>query len=217
MSGEQLAMLFNPFQQADASSTRRYGGTGLGLAISKQILDLMGGEIRVISEPGVGTTVEFRLPYIPSGRLAVPPANQPDAALPAGAGSLAGLSILVVDDDSANQAILEENLTLDGARVTLAGDGLTAVERVRQDGPAAYDIVLMDIQMPGIDGYEAARQILALAPGLPIIAQTAHAFAEEREKCRAAGMVGHIAKPIDQQELRQVLQRHRPAQNPPPV
>ncbi|UCV07624.1 ATP-binding protein [Dechloromonas denitrificans] len=217
MSGEQLAMLFNPFQQADASSTRRYGGTGLGLAISKQILDLMGGEIRVISEPGVGTTVEFRLPYIPSGRLAVPPADQSDAAPPAGAGSLAGLSILVVDDDSANQAILEENLTLDGARVTLAGDGLAAVERVRQDGPAAYDIVLMDIQMPGIDGYEAARQILALAPGLPIIAQTAHAFAEEREKCRTAGMVGHIAKPIDQQELRQVLQRHRPAQNPPPV
>ncbi len=217
MSGEQLAALFNPFQQADASSTRRYGGTGLGLAISKQILDLMGGDIRVISEPGVGTTVEFRLPYIPSGRLTSSPADRPDAAPPADTWSLAGLSVLVADDDSANQAILEENLTLDGARVTLVGDGLAAVERVRQDGPAAYDIVLMDIQMPGIDGYEAARRILALAPGLPIIAQTAHAFTEEREKCRAAGMVGHIAKPIDQQELRELLHRHRPAKNPPPA
>jgi CheY-like chemotaxis protein len=114
---------------------------------------------------------------------------------------LAGVSILLAEDDPINQMMLEANLTEDGARLVMVGDGKDAVERVISDGPGAFDIVLMDIQMPVMDGYEATRRILELAPGLPIIGQTAHAFDEERDKCLAAGMLAHIAKPIDPQAL----------------
>jgi PAS domain S-box-containing protein len=188
----QLDDLFNPFQQADGSITRRFGGTGLGLAISKRILELMGGDILVHSQPGVGSTFEFRLPYVAPGAARQPeflPRVRSDQPL-------AGLSILVAEDDPMNQMVLEDNLVEDGARVVLVGDGQAAVERIVADGRSAYDIVLMDIQMPEMDGYEATRRILALAPGLPIIGQTAHAFREERDKCLAAGMVGHLAKPV---------------------
>jgi PAS domain S-box-containing protein len=211
MSEEQLGYIFNPFQQADGSTTRRFGGTGLGLAICKRILELMQGEIRVESRPGVGSRFEFRLPYVEpianaSNVVAAPPlAPAVTATMPAR--PLAGLSILVAEDDPVNQMILDVNLSEDGARVAIVGDGGTAVERIVHDGPGAYDIVLMDIQMPGMDGYEAARRILALAPALPIVGQTAHAFGEDRDKCFAAGMVGHIAKPIDPAVLVQLVLR----------
>jgi len=211
MNESQLAELFNPFQQADASATRRFGGTGLGLAISKRIVELMQGEISVHSQPEVGTRVEVRLPYTP----ALAPASRPVSAAehpPARREQpLAGLSILVAEDEVINQSILEENLREDGARVVMVGDGRQAVERIARDGRDAYDIVLMDVQMPEMDGYEACRQILAMAPDLPIIAQTAHAFSEEREKCLAAGMVGHLTKPIDTAALQELVRRHVPA------
>ncbi|MBN8437522.1 MAG: response regulator [Candidatus Accumulibacter sp.] len=114
---------------------------------------------------------------------------------------LAGLSILLVEDDPINQMMLEVNLEDDGARLVIVGDGASAVERIIADGPKAYDVVLMDIQMPVMDGYQAARRILELAPELPIIGQTAHAFDEDRDKCLATGIAGHIAKPIDPQAL----------------
>jgi CheY-like chemotaxis protein len=104
--------------------------------------------------------------------------------------------------------LLEEHLLEGGARVILVGNGREAVERILRDGRTAYDMVLMDIQMPEMDGYEATRRIAELAPDLPIIAQTAHAFSEEREKCLAAGMVGHLAKPIDPNELLRVVLEH---------
>jgi CheY-like chemotaxis protein len=201
MSEEQLAFVFNPFQQADGSITRKFGGTGLGLAICKRLVELMKGEIRVESKPGAGSCFEVRLPY-------VPPAAHEANSVPGDSGAeilpekpLAGVSILLAEDDPINQMMLEANLVEDGARLVMVGDGKDAVERVISDGPGAFDIVLMDIQMPVMDGYEATRRILELAPGLPIIGQTAHAFDEERDKCLAAGMLAHIAKPIDPQAL----------------
>ena len=107
----------------------------------------------------------------------------------------------MAEDEPINQMILADNLAEDGANVVMVGNGQEALDRIVADGAEAYDIVLMDLQMPAMDGYEATRRILALAPDLPIVAQTAHALEEEREKCRAAGMAGHIAKPIDPDEL----------------
>jgi len=204
MTADQLGYVFNPFQQADGSTTRKFGGTGLGLAICKRLLELMHGEIRVQSSPGAGSLFQARLPYVPPSLQYHAP-QAPPAALPAK--PLAGLSILVAEDDEINQMVLEVNLSDDGASLVVVGDGAAAVERVRVDGPTAYDVVLMDIQMPVMDGFEATRRILELAPGLPVIGQTAHAFEEDRNRCLAAGMAGFIAKPIDPQELtRLVLQ-----------
>ncbi len=205
MDAGQLAVLFNPFQQADASASRRFGGSGLGLAISRRILDLMGGDIRVDSQPGVGTVVEFDLPCVVHG-VAGQADGEVVAALEPAVRRLAGLSVLVADDESINRLVLEAYLTEHGARSVMAADGREALERVVADGSAAFDVVLMDIQMPEMDGYEATRRIHAIAPDLPVIAQTAHAFSEEREKCLAAGMVGHLAKPVDIDELVAVLQ-----------
>ena len=197
MTEEQLGYVFNPFQQADSSSTRRFGGTGLGLAICKRLLDLMHGEIRVESTPGRGSRFEFLLPYVKPEARATASATSLMTDVALVDKPLAGISILLAEDDEINQVVLEVNLLDDGARLVIVGDGAAAVERVVADGPMAYDIVLMDIQMPVMDGYDAARRIRAVAPDLPIIGQTAHAFSEDQEKCLAAGMVGHIAKPID--------------------
>jgi PAS domain S-box-containing protein len=208
IGGDQLARLFNPFQQADGSTSRRFGGTGLGLAISKRILELMGGQIFVESQPGIGSTFEFRIPYVRPVERDSEPTPAAGFFTAKGDKPLAGIAILVAEDDLINQMVLEETLVGDGARVVMVGTGQAAVERVIRDGPAAYDIVLMDMQMPEMDGLEATRRILKLAPDLPIIGQTAHAFSEEREKCFAAGMVAHIAKPIDPDELVQLVQVH---------
>ena len=209
MNEAQLADLFKPFQQGDASATRRFGGTGLGLAISKRIVELMHGSIVVDSHPDRGTTVEFSLPFIPCVISQAPPSaesgTEPGAAKP-----LLGLTFLVAEDEEINRMILEDNLIEDGARVVVVDNGREAVERIARDGHSAFDFVLMDIQMPEMDGYEATRRIKMIAPRLPVIAQTAHAFSEERERCQAAGMIGHLAKPIDPQALLQLVRDHRP-------
>ena len=124
---------------------------------------------------------------------------------------LAGISILVAEDNFINQEILELNLTESGAAVVMVADGRQAVERVFVDGRAAFDVVLMDMQMPVLGGLDATRLILAQAPDLPIIGQTANAFLEDQEKCFAAGMVGHIAKPIDFDALFKLILRHTSA------
>ncbi|MCX7166665.1 MAG: response regulator, partial [Rhodocyclales bacterium] len=151
------------------------------------------------STPGGGSRFEFRVPYAPALAAAGRAAHAAGVALPDK--PLAGLSILVAEDDETNQLVLEVNLLEDGARLVMVGNGLEAVERVISDGADAYDIVLMDVQMPVMGGYEATRRIRELAPGLPIIGQTANAFAEDRDKCLAVGMAAHIAKPIDPQAL----------------
>jgi two-component system sensor histidine kinase/response regulator len=205
---DQLPRLFDAFQQADTSTTRRFGGTGLGLAISRRLAELMGGSVRAQSRPGEGSVFELRLPCIEVADTVVP------APVPAPWGDrprrLGGVRVLVAEDNEVNQLVLERALEIEGAVSTIVGDGRQAVNRVLADGRDAFDVVLMDIQMPEMDGYEATRRILELAPDLPVIGQTAHAMQDERRECLAAGMVDHIAKPIDFRQLVDMIGRHLP-------
>lgn len=207
ISPEQLANIFNPFEQGDNSTTRRFGGTGLGLAITDHLVRLMGGTISVDSTPDAGSCFTVRLPYtlLNSGSQAVP---TPVGENPATARLLAGLRILVAEDIDINRHIMGEILAEVGAEPSFAEDGQQAVDAVRQQGPQAYDIVLMDIQMPVLNGIDATREIRRFAPELPIIGQTAHALAEERTACFAAGMVDHISKPIDPEALFAMILQH---------
>jgi PAS domain S-box-containing protein len=208
MSDEQIAGLFTPFYQADASASRKYGGTGLGLVISERLVDLMGGNIQVSSALGQGSCVSFRVPCQAPASPLPAPAEVTDAPAPVDTRPLAGISILAVDDEPINRMVLEEILVDAGARIVLAEGGQEAVDRVREGGDSAFDIILMDLQMPGLGGYAATEIIHRLAPGIPVVAQTAHAFAEERERCAAAGMKAHVTKPFDPDELIDVVRRH---------
>ena len=201
-----LTHLFDAFQQADTSTTRRFGGTGLGLAISRRLAELMGGGVQVRSQPGVGSVFELRLPWVATTDSAQ--ALTPQAAWGDMPHRLDGVRVLVAEDNEVNQIVLERALEIEGAATTIVGDGRQAVNRVLADGRDAYDIVLMDIQMPEMDGYEATRRILELAPDLPVIGQTARAMQDERRECLAAGMVDHIAKPIDFRLLVDMIVRH---------
>ena len=203
---EHLKHLFDAFQQADTSTTRRFGGTGLGLAISRRLAELMGGVVQVRSELGTGSVFELRLPYVAAADGA--PELAPASAWGDSPRRLEGVRVLVAEDNEVNQIVLERALEIEGALSTIVGDGRQAVNRVLADGREAYDVVLMDIQMPEMDGYEATRRILELAPDLPVIGQTAHAMLDERRECLAAGMVDHIAKPIDFRLLVDMIVRH---------
>ncbi len=208
ISASQIGVIFNPFEQGDNSTTRKFGGTGLGLAITERIVKQMGGDIVVDSLPGHGSVFEVRLPYRES--LPSSPHTPPAYAIATTVAGkpLAGLNILVAEDNEINQEILQENLGEDGASVVIASDGQQAVEQVRQNPPGHFDIVLMDVQMPILSGHDAARQICAMAPGLPIIGQTAHALAQDRAACLAAGMVDYIAKPIEPEKLVRLILKH---------
>jgi PAS domain S-box-containing protein len=206
IAAEHLKHLFDAFHQADTSTTRRFGGTGLGLAISKRLAELMGGEIRVTSAPGAGSVFELRLPWVPAAGS--PRASRPETAWGDQPRRLQGVRVLVAEDNEVNQLVLERALEIEGAQATIVGDGRQAVNRVLADGRESYDVVLMDIQMPEMDGYEATRRILELAPDLPVIGQTAHAMLDERRECLAAGMVDHIAKPLDFRVLADMIVRH---------
>ncbi|MDP3639243.1 MAG: PAS domain S-box protein [Azonexus sp.] len=302
MSEEQIGRLFTPFEQADPSTTRRFGGTGLGLAISARLVEAMGGRMVVESRPGVGSSFELHLPIatlesseamlprhyrrvrlaglsnVESGWLAEdlktygiaventeisaaylsplpdlllfceaalesncitpPPGSlrpiilttpgaqterpcalsdhgltiqrplrlrhllgdlEPQPSSHSDVPSVArliGVSILAADDNELNRVVLDDILNNEGARVTFVVNGQEAVDQVK-DQPRAFDLVLMDIQMPVMDGHEATRRIHEITPALPVIGLTAHALGEERDKCLAAGMVEHITKPID--------------------
>ena len=198
MTEDQLTRLFTPFEQADTSTVRNFGGTGLGLAITRRLVELMSGEIQVTSRPGQGTRFQVWLPGAETGDAPTVGAGVWTAQT--GGSRLAGLRILVAEDNEINRLVLEQMLTAEGAQVGLAEHGRGALEAVGADG-AAWDAVLMDVQMPEMDGLEATRRILERAPELPIIGQTAHAMAEELDQCRAAGMVGQVSKPIAYEDL----------------
>ena len=202
----RLQELFEPFTQADASTTRRFGGTGLGLAISKQIVDLMGGEIGAVRNADVGSCFWFELP-LPEVAAAAPPPPRP--APDSKGGALEGRRVLVVEDNSTNRLVATRLLQRLGVVAETAVDGVDALARLRS---APFDLVLMDVQMPEMDGLEATRRIRAGEPGvpnpgLPIVALTAHAMAGDREACLAAGMDDYLSKPIDPARLREVLVR----------
>ena len=199
----QIARLFNAFEQADGSTTRHDGGAGLGLAISRDLARLMGGRITAEGVPGKGSTFSLFLPLAKTQAAGL----TEDEARIAGE-RLAGLNVLAVEDNRLNRTVLRQMLEHEGARVALARDGRQALECLAEKGSEVFGVVLMDIQMPVMDGYEATRRIHEIAPDLPVIGLTAHALDEERERCLAAGMVAHISKPIDADDLVDVLRQH---------
>jgi signal transduction histidine kinase/HPt (histidine-containing phosphotransfer) domain-containing protein len=206
LSDEQRSRLFMPFEQGDSSTARRYGGSGLGLVISRHLAREMGGDLVATSELGRGSefTVSLPLPSVQTG--AVPTAA---GAQPAAGPRLAGLRLLVAEDIEVNRYLVGRILSGEGAEVRFAENGLEAVQAVTaaQEAGKRFDAVLMDVQMPLMDGYRATRELRALAPDLPVIGLTAHALPEERARCLQAGMVAHLGKPIDHEELVAVLVR----------
>ncbi len=161
----------------------------------------------------MGTRFEVWLPLVtdePTVSGAVP-LDEPDPVPVAHTRRLGGLRVLAAEDNAVNQLVLTELLAIEGAQVTMCDGGADALVRLQTLGRTAFDVVLMDIQMPGMDGYEATRQIRAFAPDLPVIGQTAHAMAEEHHKCRDAGMVDLVVKPIELEALVAAIKRHTPA------
>jgi signal transduction histidine kinase/CheY-like chemotaxis protein len=217
---EKLGDLFDKFIQVDVSTTRLYGGSGLGLAIARQLTELMGGSIGVTSQPGSGSEFWFtvRLARVLEEQGSYPAAVDRLLNPPAGSGQplvnpvpafrqYAG-RVLVVEDTPINQLVAERLLTRLGVQVDMAGDGQAAIQALQEQ---PYDLVFMDIQMPGMDGHQATRSIrlsgVVLNANVPIIAMTAHVQPEDREMCFQAGMNDYIAKPIDYSALVAILER----------
>jgi two-component system sensor histidine kinase/response regulator len=213
LTPEEAGKLFQSFQQADTSITREYGGTGLGLAICKQLAQLMDGAVGVTSTPGSGSTFWFtarlgKLAGLPCSSAA--PAPDDDAATGA---ALNGARILLVEDNTFNQQIALEMLEEAGCTVCLAQHGLEALDLLAK---ATFDCVLMDVQMPVMDGLQATR-LIRLDPrlaGLRVLAMTATATSEDRARCMEAGMDDFITKPIDPALLRRSVARSLPARTP---
>ncbi|HWL83636.1 MAG TPA: ATP-binding protein [Roseomonas sp.] len=206
----QRHLLFRDFVQLATPGAASEGmafGTGLGLSIAAQLAELMGGQIGCESEPGQGALFWVELPLPTAAPLAQLPAPQDDLAAPPRPATAAPMRILVADDVPANRLVARAMLTSAGHHVTCVEDGAAALAAVQQ---SSFDVVLMDLQMPVMDGLEATRRIRALpAPrnGVPVLAVTASAMPEQVEACHAAGMDGHLAKPIDRETLLRMIQR----------
>jgi len=211
--------IFDLFRQADNSTSRGYGGTGLGLSIARQLAEMMGGDIAVRSAPGQGSRFTVRIPLVAcdpaEAARAVPPARRSTPRPPS-------LRVLVVEDNEENKKVAQALLEKLGQRVTIAGGGEEALERLARE---PFDVVFMDVEMPGMDGLEATRRIRsgaagAAGGGVRILAMTAHAVSGYRDLCRDAGMDGYLTKPLDiaqlEQALRDATSERAPGPPPPP-
>jgi signal transduction histidine kinase/CheY-like chemotaxis protein len=207
---DKLEMLFSPFQQADTSMTRQFGGTGLGLAITKRVAQILGGDCSVESEVRIGSTFRFSFSAPPApgaqvvnvdgeaaieGKKTQPPGTE-EGPLNA--------RILLAEDGEDNQRLISMILRKAGAEVVVVSNGLLAVERIPAE---PFDLVLMDMAMPEMDGYTAARTLREMGCELPIIALTAHALSGERERCLASGCNEYLTKPVDRAKLIETLRR----------
>jgi CheY-like chemotaxis protein len=193
--------IFQAFEQVDGSYTRKHGGSGLGLTISKQLIELMGGHVGVTSQLGSGSTFWFTLKLRKAGAMASPNATStPPSAKQQVRERHAGAHVLLAEDDVVNQEVTQRLLEEADVVVQIAADGARAVEMARR---VNYDLILMDLQMPVMDGLEATRLIRALPnnPDVPIIAITANVFPEDEARCRGAGMDDFLARPMEPEAL----------------
>ncbi|HEX8984872.1 MAG TPA: response regulator [Bryobacteraceae bacterium] len=206
---DKHATIFQAFRQADSSTTRQYGGTGLGLTISARLAALMGGSIGVTSTPGFGSTFLLTVPCRLAAHESISQPAPHDASGSASAQPCRHLRILLAEDNPVNQRLAQRLLQKRGHEVSVAGDGRQALEAATNEGP--FDLILMDVQMPGMDGFDATRAIRRLKNpkrrSIPIIAMTAFAMKGDRERCLAAGMNGYVTKPIDPAELCSTIER----------
>jgi two-component system sensor histidine kinase/response regulator len=216
MAEVQLARLFQEFTQADGSTTRKYGGTGLGLSISKKFVELMGGQIWAESRGGQGARFHFTARFPMAHGAEVVHVKQTDDFATV---DLVGMHVLLAEDNTINQQLAIELIESRGAHVTLARNGQEALDLLAADAADHFDVVLMDLQMPVMDGYEATLRIRAdpRFAALPLIAMTAHAMLEERERCIAAGMNGHLGKPVEPALLYATLARYCPVRSTAPA
>jgi len=213
---EKMSTLFRAFEQADTSTTRKYGGTGLGLVITRRLAELMGGEVGAESTPGVGSRFWFTA-RLQRGRGAMPasaevPVEDAEARLRR---DHAGARLLLAEDNAVNRIVALDLLRKAGLNADIAVDGREALDKARA---IAYDLILMDMQMPHMDGLEATRAIRALPERktTPILAMTANAFSDDRHDCTAAGMNDFVSKPVNPPDLYTLLLKWLPALSPEP-
>jgi two-component system, sensor histidine kinase len=195
---DQVPRLFERFSQLDSSATRRHSGSGLGLAITREVVERLGGRIGVLSQAGQGSIFEVELPFhrVESNERDEPAPSLMGDPVPAPQ----ALRVLVAEDNPVNQVLIEALLSHLGHEATLVGNGWEAVQALQTAEEGRFDIVLMDMQMPEVDGLEATRRIRALAgpqARIPVLAMTANAREEDRLACEAAGMDGFLSKPIE--------------------
>ena len=206
MSDEFQKHIFEPFTQEHEGSRTKFTGTGLGMSITKKLVEKMGGTIAFESKEGVGTTFVIRVPF-----KIDPDADKREEPKDVSEKSIKGLHILLAEDNELNMEIAEFVLQNEGAEVTKAWNGQETVERFRNSKPGEFDAILMDIMMPVMNGYEAAKMIRSLdredAKTIPVIAMTANAFTEDRRRAKEAGMDEHISKPVDVKSLIKVIRK----------